>query len=252
MTTVLAPDVEPALRPLPLACRLCGAPHPPAAAADLRGVPRPARAGLRSRPAPARRGHDRRAAALALALPRVAAVRGRAHALARQRVHPARRMLPRWRAGSVSPGSGSRTTPSPIPRSPSRTGSSPPRSTPPGPWASRWWGAPPPATWPTRSPPRRRAPGLPAWIFIPRRSRARQGGRHRGVRPPTGAGARHLRRRQPALRPGGRPLRLGTRQHQPARATTARAPRPSPSRSPSSSAGGCPPRWWRRWRAARW
>ena len=33
LMTVLAPDLELALRPLPLACRLCGATHPPAAAA---------------------------------------------------------------------------------------------------------------------------------------------------------------------------------------------------------------------------
>ncbi|HUF36080.1 MAG TPA: threonine synthase [Gemmatimonadales bacterium] len=33
MTTVLAPDIELGLRPLPLACRLCGAAHAPAAAA---------------------------------------------------------------------------------------------------------------------------------------------------------------------------------------------------------------------------
>ena len=51
----------------------------------------------------------------------------------------------------------------------------------------------------------------------PPRSRARQGRRHRGVQPAPGARPRHLRRRQPALHPGGRPVRLGPRQHQPAR-----------------------------------
>ena len=58
--------------------------------------------------------------------------------------------------------------------------------------------------------------GLPAWIFIPDNLELRQGGRHVGVRAQPGADPRHLRRREPALRPGGGSLRLGHRQRQPA------------------------------------
>ena len=51
----------------------------------------------------------------------------------------------------------------------------------------------------------------------PARPRARQGRGHRRLRPAPRPRARHLRRREPALLPGGGPLRLGSRQHQPAR-----------------------------------
>ena len=95
----------------------------------------------------------------------------------------------------------------------------------------------------------RRPPGLD---LHPPRSRAGQGHRHGGVRSPSGPGPRHLRRRQPALHPGGRPVRLGHRQRESPRATTARDRRPWRSRSRSSWAGVSRPRWSRRWRAARW
>ena len=61
-------------------------------------------------------------------------------------------------------------------------------------------------------------PRRPAGLDLhPARSRARQGRRDRGVQPAARARARHLRRREPTLLAGGRPLRVGPRQHQPSR-----------------------------------
>ena len=83
------------------------------------------------------------------------------------------------------------------------------------------------------------AAGLEAVIFIPHdleraRSSATQvfGAAH-------DQDPRQLRRRQPPLHRDRRRVRLGARQRQPAARTTPRAPRPTASRSPSSSAGGC-------------
>ena len=95
----------------------------------------------------------------------------------------------------------------------------------------------------------RRARGLD---LHPRRPRAGQGGRHRGVRPAAGAGPRHLRRREPPLLPGGRPLRLGPRQHQPARLLRRGLEDRRLRDRRAARLAHCRPRWSRRWRAARW
>ena len=135
MTTVLDLPLDPTSarsrspargpRPLPLACRLCGAPQPAAAAATCEeclgplepvydpGRPLPDAATIAAR------------AAVALALPRVAAVRGRAGRLARQRIHAAGRSArarPSARRGARL-GQERRRLPSR--RSASRTASSP-------------------------------------------------------------------------------------------------------------------------------
>ncbi len=94
----------------------------------------------------------------------------------------------------------------------SRTGWSPPRSTRPSALGTRHRGLRL-----DRQPGQRgrrpggagRSPGLD--LHSPR-SRGRQGRRHRHLRSASGPGARHLRRREPALRAGGRPLWLGHRQ----------------------------------------
>ena len=61
-----------------------------------------------------------------------------------------------------------------------------------------------------------------------------------------------LRRRQPAGHASWRPsTRTGRSSTSTSGPTTPRAPRPWATRSPSSSAGGCPGRSWSRWRRAR-
>ena len=62
-----------------------------------------------------------------------------------------------------------------------------------------------------------RAGGSPGLDLHPARSRAWEGRGHRGLRPAPRARPRHVRRRQSALRAGGRPIRLGAREHQPSR-----------------------------------
>ena len=106
---------------------------------------------------------------------------------------------------------------------------------------------PPPATSPTRSARTPPPPGCPAYVLIPADleqekilATAAYGSNVVGVQ-------RQLRRGQPALhRDLRRPRRLGVREHQHAARTTPRAPRRSPSRPSSSSAGSCRTAWSRR------
>src|ERR1041384_1695895 len=77
--------------------------------------------------------------------------------------------------------------------------------------------APPPRQPPDRGPaprPRRRAHGL---YLHPRGAGNGQDRGDERIRLPAGARARDVRRRQPAVRTGGGPLRLGNRERQPAR-----------------------------------
>ena len=159
-----AHDAAPAAAGLPALRRAAARPHRWRSARSVSA--RWSRCTIPTGPCPTR-PPSRLAPRFALALPRVAAVRGGARRSRSTAASPRWSRLPRWPAGSASPASGSRTTASPIPRSPSRTGSSPRRSTPLAPSGSTPSAAPPPATSPTPSPPRRRAPGSPAWIFIP-------------------------------------------------------------------------------------
>ena len=166
MTTVLDPPatalaaVRPAARPR-ARCRWCAssadAPHPAAASATCEECLGPLEPVYDAAPRPARRGHDRRPPALALALPRVAPVRGRARRLARHRLHPAAR-----RAGAGPParrrarlGQERRRLPSLAQlQGPGRRHRAQRRARP---RASTRWAAPRPATWPTRSRRRPRA-----------------------------------------------------------------------------------------------
>ena len=75
-----------------------------------------------------------------------------------------------------------------------------------------------------------------------RRPRGAEAARHRGLRDAPGRRPRHLRRRQPPLHPALRDAAVGVRQRQPAARTTPRAPRRSPTRPSSSSAGRYPTR----------
>ncbi len=81
----------------------------------------------------------------------------------------------------------------------------------------------------------RRARGQAGLDLRPPRPRTGQARRHLDLRPSTRPRARHLRRREPPVRAGRRPLRLGYRQRQPARLLRRRLARRWPSRSPSSS-----------------
>ena len=77
----------------------------------------------------------------------------------------------------------------------------------------------------------------------PERPRAAQADHLRGLQREPGRGRGQLRRREQAgLRDRRRGGGLGVRQRQRPARTTPRAPRPSATRSPSSSAGGCPTR----------
>ena len=78
-------------RPLPLVCKLCHAPHPASASATCEECLGPLEPALRRRPRSARCRDDRCPAPVALALPRMAPLRGRAGRLARHRLHPAAR-----------------------------------------------------------------------------------------------------------------------------------------------------------------
>ena len=183
----------------------------------LRGMPRSAGAGL-SRASPAsRRRDDRVAAAFALALPRVAAVRGRAGSVARQRIYSARRIARARPAGSESPASGSRTTPSRTRRSRSRTAWWPPGSTRPSDSDCDTVGCASTGNLANAVAAQAARAGIPGLDLHSSRSRGRQGRRHRGLRPETGSRPRQLRRRQPPLLAGGRPFRLGAREHQSSR-----------------------------------
>ena len=75
----------------------------------------------------------------------------------------------------------------------------------------------------------------------PGRPRGAEDPRNRRLRHEPRGGARQLRRREPPLHGAvGRARRLGLREHQHAPVLLARAPRRSPTRSSSSSAGSCP------------
>ena len=111
--------------------------------------------------------------------------------------------------------------------------------------ASRWRPAPRPATWPTRSPPTPPGPGMELGRLHPLRPRAGQGRHDRGLRRQPHRHRRQLRRRQPAVRRADqRAPDAGRSSTSTCAPTTPRAPRPWPSRSPSSSAGGRPTTSW--------
>ena len=77
----------------------------------------------------------------------------------------------------------------------------------------------------------------------PEQPRAAQAGQLRGLHRAAGRGERQLRRRQQArLRRSPARRRAGRSSTSTSAPTTPRAPRPSATRSPSSSAGGCPTR----------
>ncbi len=201
-------------KPLPLTCRLCGATHAPAPVAVCEEClgplepaydpdrPLPDAATIATRPASLWRYREW--------LP----FEGEPTALARQRLHPAGRV-----AGTGSPHR--RRTPLaqerrgvaslPLVQGPrSRLGDQRRASARAGHGRLRV---------DRESGERGRRPGRARrnsrLDLHPARSRAGQGRGHRGLRPAPGTGTRHLRRCEPALRPGGRPLRLGARQHQP-------------------------------------
>src|ERR1051326_3694874 len=97
--------------------------------------------------------------------------------------------------------------------------------------------------------------GLEAWIFVPEdlepaKISASVVYGARVVRGGGGGAATATRCR--AAAGGGRPDAAGAWSTSTCGATTARAPRPSRSRSPSNWAGGSRPRWSRRWGAGRW
>ena len=237
-------------RPLPLAAGSADAPHPAAAAATCEEClgplePLTTPAAPCPTPPPSPPGPSRSGAT-------ASGCRSRAsRRLPRQRLHPAGRVAGAGPRGSAWRASGSRTTPSAIPRSRFKdrvvatalNAALGARSRHRGLRLHRQPGQ------------RGRGPGgagrASRLDLHPARSRARQGGGHGGLRSAPRPGARDLRRREPPLLPGGRPLRLGPGQHQPARLLRRGLEDRWPSRSPSSSAGGCRRRWWRRWRAAR-
>ena len=93
--------------------------------------------------------------------------------------------------------------------------------------------------------------GLKLVRHRPERPRGGQARHDRRLRRHPRRRRRQLRRREPALLGGRRRPRLGLRQREPAARTTPRARRPSATRSPSSSAGGCRVSWSRRSRPGR-
>ena len=216
MTSLLAPELDRALRALPQTCRLCGALYPPppkrsAASAWDRSSPAtiptgpsptPRRSPLVRRPcgaiASGCRSRASRRCPWTAASPRWSSRRGWPARLGVARLwlkndavcHPSLSFKDRVVASALErrPGARPRHGGLRLHRQPGQRGRGP-------------GGA-----------------GRASRLDLhPPRSRAGEGGRHRGLRPAAGPGARHLRRREPALRPGGRPLRLGPRQHQPAR-----------------------------------
>ena len=86
----------------------------------------------------------------------------------------------------------------------------------------------------------------------PVRPRAGEGAGHQHLRRARGRREGDLRRRQPAVLRDRRQVRLGVRQRQPAPVLRRGLEELRATRSPSSSAGGCPRTSSCRWRADRW
>ena len=85
----------------------------------------------------------------------------------------------------------------------------------------------------------RGAGGHPLLRDDPARPGAGQSARLADLRADDGPHPRQLRRRQPPLHRDRRQVRLGDREREPSARTTPKAPRPTASKSPSSSAGDC-------------
>ena len=135
---------------------------------------------------------------------------------------------------------GSRTTPATRP-TPSRTASWPSRSRPPAPSASPRSPAPPPATWPARSAAAAARAGLRSLRVHPRRPGAGKivmaavyGGELVAI-----DGTYDDVNRLCSRAIGDESARTGASSTSTCGRSTPRAPRPSATRSPSSSAGGC-------------
>ena len=86
----------------------------------------------------------------------------------------------------------------------------------------------------------------------PVRPRGREGAGHQHLRRARGRRQRHVRRRQPAVLGDRGQVRLGVRQREPAPVLRRGLEELRATRSPSSSAGGCPRTSSCRWRADRW
>ena len=168
-------------------------------------------------------------------------------------LHPAAQARrPPRRRRSASTTCGSRTTPTTRP-TPSRTASSPCALS-----AARELGFTvlrlpvAPATSPTRSPPPAPGPASRPWCSSRATSSSAKIVNSAVYTENLRGRRRQLRRRQPArLRDRRRAGGLGVRQRQRPARTTPRAPRRSATRSPSSSAGGCPTQIVIPWRRAR-
>ena len=206
---------RPAPAPLSQACKLCGAPHPASAAATCEEClgplepvydpdrPLPSATTIATRPQSLWRYREWLPFGVSPSSPSIA-----------DSLRSSNR--PRSRSDSVSPGSGSRTTRCPIRRSPSRIVSSRARSTRPSGSVSTTWVVPRRATWRMPSPLRRRAR-----VFRPGSSSRTisrwQGRRHGGLRTPARPRTGTYDDVNRLCSQVGRPFRLGSGQHQPAR-----------------------------------